>query len=153
MKISVHYMNMSCAGMSKSHFLPDYWHSEWIQQVLQEAPHPLVPAIRINTHSCNSYKALLQGNSYKAATKNSHCQCCIRPKDHSPLSHSESPDQAFQCTLSLPKTWQRSGSRSSSKIKDQDQRSGWRIRISVRPVQNLTMIGQDRKSVGQVIPV
>ena len=97
--------------------------------MLQEAPHPLVPAIRINTHSCDSYKALLQGNSYKAATKNSHCQCCIRPKDHSPLSHSESPDQAFQCTLSLPKTWQRSGSRSSSKIKDQDQRSGSKIRM------------------------
>ena len=43
--------------------------------------------------------------------------------------------------------------RSKIRIKDQDQRSGWRIRISLSPVQNLTMIGQDWKSVGQVVPV
>ena len=37
-------------GISKSKFLPDYWHSGWIQQVSQEAPRPLVPMIRINNH-------------------------------------------------------------------------------------------------------
>ena len=107
-------------------FLPDCWHSRWIRQVLQEAPHPLVPELRYKIKlqgivtrkqlqdSC-SYKALLQGNGYKATAlrqqKNSHCQCCTRPKVHSLQSRSESPDQASLCILSSPKTWQKSGSR------------------------------------------